>query len=79
MTVRAYYEILRDNLLPYANDIVSEGEDVIFAQDNRPIHTAPITRDSFLGHPKIQVLPRPTGYPDFDPIENVWSINIQEW
>jgi transposase len=79
MTSQDYVQILRTSLLPYTTEVVPLGEDIVFMQDNCPIHNAQNTRRFFEEHRHITVLPLPPNSPDLNPIENIWGLMVKEW
>ena len=51
--------------------------DLIFMQDNAPVHTCKLVRE-YLTQQGISTLDWPPQSPDINPIENVWAIIKQE-
>ncbi len=65
--------MLRDNFVPRARTIFGGDFDFIFQQDNAPAHKAKDTI-AFFDDNNIRLLSFPSGSPDLNPIENIWSI-----
>src|SRR5258706_5840313 len=62
-SAQSYIEVLEARLLEYYRD------DLIFMQDNAPIHTAGLVTEWFQNH-EIETCDWPPYSPDLNPIEN---------
>jgi transposase len=69
-----YQEALEHHFLPFRNNL--NGKEVVFQQDNAPIHTANSTKQWLTDHHIVQ-LPWPAYSPDLNPMENVWGILVR--
>jgi transposase len=66
-----YVGILNKNLLPVIKEYFPDGN-VVFQQDNAPIHNADVTI-TFLNDNDITTFDWPPYSPDLNPIENFWA------
>ncbi|XP_045769781.1 uncharacterized protein LOC123870498 [Maniola jurtina] len=71
MNAAKYQDLLHDYLLPFIT--LTEDENIIFQQDNAPIHVAKSTK-KWLYDFGISTLQWPACSPDLNPMENVWGI-----
>jgi transposase len=76
-----YLKILEKKFLPFyytARSLV--GPNMVFQQDNAPIHTAKSVKKWFAIE-KIEIMDWPANSPDLNPIENIWKLlkdNVQK-
>lgn len=77
-TSAEYVSILEDVMLPTARAIYPDNN-IVFIQDNSPVHTARIVREWFEEHPDIQTVRWPTKSPDLNPIEHLWAAAVRNW
>ena len=70
---KRYVKVLEESLLPF---IGLHSGDIIFQQDNAPIHTAGLTRKWLETH-QIRLMEWPARSSDLNPIENVWSFMVR--
>lgn len=69
----AYIDLLDEIGLPSIEAQFGGIENVVFMQDNSPIHTARIVHD-YLQSKHIPMLNHPARSPDLNLIENIWSL-----
>ncbi|KAK9506085.1 hypothetical protein O3M35_008083 [Rhynocoris fuscipes] len=75
MNAISYQNVLQEFLFPFIT--LLEEEQLIFQQDNAPIHTARSTKQ-WLQDFGINILDWPPLSPDLNPIENLWGIMARE-
>jgi hypothetical protein len=80
-TGQSYLDILQNSLVPTARVVYPETEvpELIFLQDNCPIHTARVVQDWLQAQPDIRTVRWPSRSPDLNPIENLWGLMVQRW
>ena len=67
-----YLQILQENLKSSARRL-GLGRSWVFQQDNDPKHTSKVVKE-WLNQARIKVLEWPSQSPDFNPIENMWTV-----
>ena len=60
-----YVDVLGNGLLPFASEVLGEGQRWFYQQDNAPIHTSNFTRNWWTEH-SISTLPWPPKSPDIN-------------
>jgi len=78
MTAADYVGILENHLLPYIDQVVTPGKEIVCMHDNGPIHTAKVVRECFAHH-RIILLDWPARSPDVNPIENIFGFITNDW
>jgi transposase len=74
LTAEKYTQILSSYLRPLRDVIAQDtGDEIIFQQDNAPVHTAGHTTD-WLNRQGIAYMDWPPNSPDLNPIENVFGL-----
>jgi transposase len=78
---QAYLELLQESFLPTARVVYPAAEvpELIFFQDNCPIHTARVVQSWLDAQPDIRAVRWPSRSPDLNPIENLWGLMVQRW
>lgn len=66
-----YIDLLEDCLIPFVEE--NHNENVIFQQDNAPIHNTKKTK-KWLRQKDLPLMTWPARSPDLNPIENLWGI-----
>ena len=69
-TGASYKDLLEQQFLPGYDRLRPGREQILFQQDNAPIHTARVVRDWMERQPRLRLLPWASRSPDVNPIGN---------
>lgn len=78
---QVYRQLLEDVMVPTVRTVypVEDVPEIIFIQDNCPIHRARVVQDWLATQPDIKMVSWPSKSPDLNPIEHLWALMVQKW
>ncbi|GJQ70866.1 hypothetical protein Trydic_g785 [Trypoxylus dichotomus] len=78
LTSEQYVDMLQYVFLPSVRILFPEGP-IYLVRDNSAIDTARIVKSWFRDNPEIRLIPWPAKSPDFNVIENLWTLMVRNW